>query len=52
MCKRIFLEYFFEISEIILEKKIEKNEIIDSREVSKDSDKSNTNEINKIMLKE
>ena len=45
-------EYFSEISEIILDNKIEKNEIIDSREVSKDSDKSDANEINKIMLKD
>ena len=45
-------EYFSEISEIILDNKIEKNEIIDSREVSKDSDKSNANIINKIMLKD
>ena len=45
-------EYFSEISEIILDKKIEKNEIIDSREVNKDSDKSNANIINKIMLKD
>ena len=45
-------EYFSEISEIILDNKIEKNEIIDSREVNKDSDYTYLLiEINPVSLK-
>ena len=45
-------EYFSEISETILDNKINEDEIIDSRDINNECGKNNTNEITKIMLKD
>ena len=45
-------EYFSEISETILDNKINEDEIIDNRDINNEDGKNNANEITKIMLKD